>query len=112
LRCFNHTEPRAVGICKNCGKGLCHDCLTDLGFALACKEKCEIQLIALHEHNRMVVKDGRKYYARTANYFFLVSAFFIVGSYFFGLSPVSVIFAVVGLFMAFMGWKNRQAAKG
>jgi hypothetical protein len=37
VRCFNHSDRDAVGGCKACNKGLCHDCAADLGHGLACK---------------------------------------------------------------------------
>ncbi|MDR0477631.1 MAG: hypothetical protein LBH14_06820 [Desulfobulbaceae bacterium] len=41
MRCFNHQDKNAVGTCKHCGKGLCPDCLTDLGHGLACRNSHE-----------------------------------------------------------------------
>ncbi|MDI9239111.1 hypothetical protein QLQ15_09335 [Lysobacter sp. LF1] len=38
MRCFNRHGADAVGACKQCGKGLCPLCLTDLGHGLACKD--------------------------------------------------------------------------
>ncbi len=37
MKCFNHHEIDAVGICKHCSKALCNSCHTDLGDGLACK---------------------------------------------------------------------------
>lgn len=41
MNCFNHQEIVAIGTCKVCGKGLCSECVTDLGHGLACKNKHE-----------------------------------------------------------------------
>jgi hypothetical protein len=41
MKCFNHHDVDALGQCKCCGKGLCVNCLTDLGDGLACKGKHE-----------------------------------------------------------------------
>ncbi|OGN28755.1 MAG: hypothetical protein A3A33_03160 [Candidatus Yanofskybacteria bacterium RIFCSPLOWO2_01_FULL_49_25] len=38
MQCFYHPGVEAVGVCKNCGKALCHDSLMELGQFLACKE--------------------------------------------------------------------------
>lgn len=38
--CYNHPEKQAHGICKNCNKGLCAKCSTDLGDGLACTASC------------------------------------------------------------------------
>jgi hypothetical protein len=38
--CYNHPEEQAHGICKNCNKGICAKCSTDLGDGLACTASC------------------------------------------------------------------------
>jgi hypothetical protein len=47
MKCYNHLSIDAVGICKNCNKGLCKDCLTEVENGIACKETCveEVNLI-------------------------------------------------------------------
>jgi len=41
MNCYEHPDRPAVGICKNCQKGLCADCAADVGDGLACKDRCE-----------------------------------------------------------------------
>lgn len=41
MKCYNHTNIDAVGACKQCNKGICHLCASDLGHGLACKDKHE-----------------------------------------------------------------------
>lgn len=41
MKCFNHHSNDAVGVCKNCLKGICIKCATDIGGGLACSIKCE-----------------------------------------------------------------------
>lgn len=43
MNCFNHEDTASVGICKVCGKGLCPECITDLGHSIACKDKHETE---------------------------------------------------------------------
>ncbi len=40
MKCFNHPDVDAVGICKNCNKGLCKDCLTEVENGIACTATC------------------------------------------------------------------------
>jgi hypothetical protein len=40
MKCFNHPDHDAVGICKNCNKGLCKDCLTEVNNGIACTLTC------------------------------------------------------------------------
>ena len=41
MKCFYHPGSDAVGVCKSCGKGLCPDCVADLGKGIACRSRCE-----------------------------------------------------------------------
>src|SRR6266550_889584 len=43
MKCFTHQDRDAVGICRACSKGLCPECATDLGLAIACRGKHEEQ---------------------------------------------------------------------
>ena len=44
MKCFNHPQVDAIGICKNCNKGLCRDCLTELENGIACTSTCVEEL--------------------------------------------------------------------
>ena len=48
MRCFNHRDRDAVGICKACQKALCPDCANDLGHGIACRDKHESEVTAMH----------------------------------------------------------------
>lgn len=48
MKCFHHSEIDAVGICKECNKGICTSCATDLGHGLACKGKHEPDVELIH----------------------------------------------------------------
>lgn len=56
MKCYYHNDRDAVGQCKSCGKGLCTQCQVDLGKGLACKERCEEDVLALIEHNNYVLR--------------------------------------------------------
>ncbi len=43
MKCFNHHDRDAVGVCRACSKGLCPECATDLDIAIACRSKHEDQ---------------------------------------------------------------------
>jgi hypothetical protein len=49
MKCFYHSQIDAVAICKNCSKGLCMECVADVGNGVACKGKCEAHVIAVNE---------------------------------------------------------------
>jgi len=46
MRCYNHSDREANGICRACGKGLCVDCSVDLGFGLSCRGEHEKRVAA------------------------------------------------------------------
>ncbi|MCP3166397.1 hypothetical protein [Myxococcus qinghaiensis] len=48
MNCFQHAPVAAVGLCKNCQRGICLECLTDLGDGLACRNRCEQKVQALN----------------------------------------------------------------
>lgn len=48
MRCFNHPEREAIGLCKQCSKGLCPDCATDLVHGLACRGIHEEDVERIH----------------------------------------------------------------
>jgi len=41
LKCFVHDHAVAVGSCRFCGRGLCHECAVEVQGALACRARCE-----------------------------------------------------------------------
>src|SRR5436305_10275861 len=47
MKCYYHNERDAVGICRACSRGLCPDCISDLGLAIACRGKHEAQAKSL-----------------------------------------------------------------
>ena len=59
MKCFLHNQCDAVGICQNCGKGLCTECVIDLGSGLACIDTC---------HNAVKVLIKRKNFDRHKTY--------------------------------------------
>ena len=41
MKCFNHHQAEAVGLCIECNKGLCPDCAAGTETGIYCKGKCE-----------------------------------------------------------------------
>ncbi len=56
MKCYNHTEKDAIGICKACGKALCQECAEFEHHALickddeSCKERARINRIVYHNN--------------------------------------------------------------
>lgn len=85
MKCFYHQDRDAVGQCKSCAKGLCPDCVTDLGFGLACKDKHEDEVTNL---NLIIGKTVKTYKAAPRNILFGPIFFFFMG----------VVFTTFGIF--------------
>ena len=47
MRCYNHPDHDALGICRNCGRGLCDGCIALAEEAVACKGACEAKVASL-----------------------------------------------------------------
>lgn len=108
--CFNHADRAAVGICKSCQRGLCHECAFDLGKGLACKARCEgdvQQLIDLIEQNAryrntsdFVMAGVRRNRIVASSFYILMGAAFIA----WGLSrPFMRFVAVLGTLFVVYG---------
>lgn len=41
MKCYNHASLEGVGICKQCGRSICHDCIAPDVRSVACKNRCE-----------------------------------------------------------------------
>jgi uncharacterized membrane protein YgdD (TMEM256/DUF423 family) len=41
MKCFVHPAADAVGICRNCARGVCVECAADRPSGVACKNRCE-----------------------------------------------------------------------
>ncbi|MBY0280551.1 MAG: hypothetical protein K2W94_00120 [Alphaproteobacteria bacterium] len=106
MRCFSHPIVESVGICKNCHKGLCPECLIDCDNGLACKG-CE-------NHVRVLNRFLDNSIHRKANSNFVTAlmsgAFFIV----FGISMwhyqmdlFAYIFILFGCFSLFNAYRYR-----
>ena len=81
MKCFYHNSLDAVGICKNCNKGVCIDCAADVTNGIACKNSCETEVEAI---NQIVYRSKTSYqkassaYLRNAFIFLLLGIIFLI----------------------------------
>jgi hypothetical protein len=66
MRCYNHSEVEAVGTCKACNRGLCPECVVDLGPGLSCRgaheqRVADIELLISRNLQVQRVAGGSKY---------------------------------------------------
>ncbi|MFZ4741418.1 MAG: hypothetical protein ACOYLE_09685 [Bacteroidales bacterium] len=106
MKCFNHPDKDAVGICKNCNKGLCNDCLTEVDNGIACTTICveEVKLLnSLINRNKQSYKIASVAHYRNAyiyGSFGLVFVFYgIITETLAGLlSVIGILFILGALF--------------
>lgn len=49
MKCYNHNETDAIGVCKACYKSICAECAVDTGRGLACSDECVAEVCDLNE---------------------------------------------------------------
>lgn len=47
MKCFVHQSVDAVGLCRNCSRGVCAGCASDRPTGIACKGRCEAAVDAM-----------------------------------------------------------------
>ncbi len=73
MKCYYHHDIDAVGVCKNCNKGISSNCLTDVGKGIACTTSCVEDVKAL---NRLVQTNIRR--SKIAPYLLMALGLFFV----------------------------------
>ena len=44
MRCYEHRDEDAIGVCKSCGKAACPDCSEDTGQGVGCSPDCAAEI--------------------------------------------------------------------
>lgn len=85
MKCFNHPTVDAVASCKSCCRGLCRDCIAEVGRSCSCRNRCEEDVAALND----LFERGRTVYQKTS------AAYFRSGIF---ISLLGVLFLFLGIF--------------
>jgi len=108
MKCYQHNEIDAVGICKHCQKGVCKECvlLTDDCVAcIACQDKVKFQ-ISLFERNRRIIGTQPKTMNTLIWLTTIIGIAIIGGGFLFGqgveMLPVGGIFLGMGVVYWFL----------
>ena len=103
MNCYNHHNVPAVAICKNCNKGLCPECLTEVENGIACTATCvdEVNSInALISRNKNLTgRAAGNFYRTVFIYFAMALLFFYAGIAYSDLKLY--MFPAGGLFLLF-----------
>jgi hypothetical protein len=65
MNCFEHPQKPAVGVCINCGRGLCKDCTTVVEGQLSCRGACQTETI---RKRQLLAKSERSFDERAVVY--------------------------------------------
>lgn len=49
MRCYYHPDTEAVGVCKNCYKGICRSCAVEVPDGLGCHATCAAKIRRMNE---------------------------------------------------------------
>lgn len=113
MRCFFEPEKRAVGICRNCGRALCHDCLVEVDSILSCKGPCEEgvkTIISINAYSKRATTvgfpNGGIVFIILGTLFSIFGAIAGVGNLYSGLFPL-----ILGIAMLVIGFKTHRQYK-
>ncbi|MBI4651644.1 hypothetical protein HY745_10245 [Candidatus Desantisbacteria bacterium] len=84
MKCYYHVEKDAIGICKNCNKGLCKECAVDVTNGLACNNSCEEEVKKINE----IISRGKTAYRKTGKAYL----------------HNAIIYGLLGLFFVLIGF--------
>ena len=101
MKCFYHNAADAVAVCKNCSKGVCQDCASELVNGIACKDRCEAEVEMINnliDRNKTTHQKTSSTHYRSALIFLLFGILFL--SY--GLMNISA-YGSYGWFLVLTG---------
>ncbi|TVZ37661.1 hypothetical protein P886_2003 [Alteromonadaceae bacterium 2753L.S.0a.02] len=111
MECFSHTSNPAVGACRNCGKGVCRECVQmDSGY-LSCSKECTESLNRIFSPIANPQESMNRVHASTAATWFVFAFMFMVAvvyQWYFEMyfSFISVLFMVSFLVLGIAARKN------
>jgi hypothetical protein len=117
MNCYNHHSVSAVAICKNCSKGLCPDCLTEVENGIACTATCvdDVKLLnnLINKNKNATGRAAGAYYRTTFTYLALSLLFFYSGFLYpvmkFYMLPAGLIFFLVSISAFISARKYKKA---
>src|SRR5689334_13532225 len=118
MKCFYHPQNDAAGVCRNCQKGICVECVTDLGNGIACKGKCEgevSEVIAMVERGKVAYKKASESQFQAAIFWIIFGSVALVAGMISTNNQAFLFFGITFLVMAgwnlSAGFKNKKISK-
>lgn len=116
MNCFRHPDHPAVGTCRHCNRGLCHECAVTVDDVLACRGAHEQEVADLNRltvWNLLQARRASSGYVRNGVFYGLVGlAFAALGASqlrFLGFQAVFLI--VLGAFLLYASLANFLEAR-
>jgi hypothetical protein len=115
LKCYEHPEAEAVGLCKSCQKGVCRACAVDTGNGLACGQPCAERVRGINElvdRNVTVSRVNKRATWLWPAFYIAMGALFAVLPFVMGLGKDPILIAMGAIFMAvgiYLGILQRAA---
>ena len=117
MNCYNHQTVPAVAICKNCNKGLCPQCLTEVENGIACTSTCveEVKTInALISRNKNLTKRATGNYNRAVFIYFAMALLFFYSGFTYAvlryyMFPAGAIFLFISIWTLIAALKVKKA---
>jgi hypothetical protein len=111
MNCYYHPGVPALGTCKHCQRGLCTECIAEVGGVLACKDRHEEQVAAVEQLVARNLLQGKRVglnYRRNAIFYFLSGALFSgFGLYQLPFAGLQALFLLlIGVFLLYAALAN------
>ena len=118
MKCYSHQDIDAIAICKNCHRGLCEDCASNVGNGQACRNRCEdeVEFInkLLFKYDSEAIKRAN-ILLRNVIYLTLIGLTFIFAGSFIYLKYVEISHFLmsmsIGLWYIFAAFSNYSLRK-
>jgi hypothetical protein len=119
MNCYYHQTVPAVGICKNCYRGLCAECAVEVTNGLACRDRCVAEVETLNmvmERSKVQALRLGSIYRRNAWLVGLMGIVFIVIGILGQIASPGLWFATIlmlafGVFLLVSAFMNRAESR-
>ena len=103
MECFNH-ETQGKGICSNCGKALCADCIQFTPTnKLCCSEACANEITIREAVDRQTLNKTKNSALSGAYGSYVLGAIFIWYGFYTNISELKLFITIGGIGMLIMG---------
>jgi hypothetical protein len=116
MKCYNHNSVDALGTCKACSKGICNECLTDVGNGIACTSTCidEVKEVnALVEKNKTAHQRASKINIKRGYFYAGIGLVFLIINLQMGTDEefillIGLMIFLLGVYSIYVGYKQKN----